>query len=93
MGLIKLFSSDSPEPNPQLSDFKIIRKQDVGDYQIVEVEYRGCTTFGGRKLLLMRKGKIGKTLDPHLLGNGHPVIARFEPTVEGWMMAFNAANK
>jgi hypothetical protein len=28
-----------------------------------------------------------KPLDPHLLGSTHPVMARFEPTEEGWELA------
>lgn len=89
MGLIKLFSDSTIPfpPNPQPNKFQVLKVEKYRNYQIVEVRYVGCTTFKGRKLLLMRKIEIGAVLDPHLLGNGHAVIARFEPTPEGWEMA------
>lgn len=94
MGMIKWISDAEKcpqSPNPQPNKFTILKKKNVGKYQIVEIKYEGCTTFGGRKLLLMKKEKIGSYLDPHLLGNNHPVIARFEPNENGWKMAMLAA--
>lgn len=95
MGIIKLFSdsTDFGPPNPDPNRFKVLRIEVCGQYQIVEVRYDGCTTFNGRKLLLMRLSEIGKSLDPHLLGNGHPVVARFEPTKIGWEMARRSAQQ
>jgi len=95
MGLIKLFSDsiDPAPPNPDPNQFKVLKIETHGQYQIVEVRYHGCTTFNGRKLLLMRLTEIGKTLDPHLLGDGHPVIARFEPNKIGWEMARRSAQQ
>ena len=90
---IKLFSDsiDPVPPNPQPSKFEVLKIEKHSEHQIVEVRYEGCTTFGGRKLLLMRVVEIKGALDPHLLGEGHPVIARFEPTPDGWEMARRVA--
>ena len=81
----------SPNPNPE--KFSIIKTEFVGNHAIREVYYIGCTTFNGRKLLLQRDKRFYNKLDPHLLGNNHPVIARFEPTEEGWMLARLCAEK
>lgn len=78
----------SPNTNPIL--YNIINQEIIGDYNIVEAQYIGCTTFGGKKLMLLKTNKHIESfhnLDPHLLGNGHLVIARFEPTVEGKRLA------
>lgn len=76
---------ESPNPNPSL--FSIIKREIIGDYSIVEVLYYGCTTFEGRKLMLLKTRTVPLPLDPHLLGNDHPVIARFEPNKDGWRLA------
>lgn len=85
-----------PNPNPLL--YSIIKVQKIGNkFEIAEVKYKGCTTFNGRKLLLLRRNiliekdghyyyKVEK-IDPHLLGEDHIVMARFEPTEEGWELA------
>ena len=78
----------SPDPNPH--EFEILKKEKAGKGMIVEVKYEGCTTFDGVKLLLLRSQvdfKYFRKLDPHILGNGHIVCARFEPTPQGWDMA------
>ena len=75
-----------PNPNPYI--FFVLNKEVIGDYSIVEARYTGCTTFNGSKLMLVKNDKrITTKLDPHLLGDGHPVIARFEPNENGWRMA------
>ena len=55
---------------------------------ILEVIYEGCKTYGGCKLMVLRGNDHlrRKTLDPHFL-EGHPVVARFAPTEEGWRLA------
>lgn len=75
-------------PNPNPYNFFVLNKEVIGDYSIVEARYTGCTTFNGSKLMLVKNDKpITTKLDPHLLGDGHPVIARFEPNENGWRMA------
>ena len=89
---INLFSfgnTQPPNPNPFLKS--TIKFEFIGDYSIMEVKYYGCTTFDGRKLLLIKGRKHISHLDPHLLGGGHPVIARFEPNETGWMLARECA--
>lgn len=84
---INLFSDYQDPPNPNPMKWKTISKEKIGDYIIQEVKYHGCTTFNGHKLVLMRKEPLFGELDPHLLGTHHYVMARFEPTEEGWALA------
>ena len=90
---------EAPNPNP--NNFFILSWATYGNYCVLKVKYDGCTTFNGKKLLLCKRPakemiekhtKSGifdtkESLDPHLLGGNHPVIARFEPTEEGWKLA------
>ena len=92
MGLNFVGCKDSTKkyqpPNPNPYEFFILNKEAIGNYIIIEAKYEGCTTFYGRKLMLLKNDKpIGTKLDPHLLGDGHSVIARFEPNENGWRMA------
>jgi len=101
MGAITLFSGGSsctcqtqcscppPEPpNPNPFKYTIVAQEDRNGHSILVVDYEGCTTFDGRKLLLTRGVyKDNGKLDPHFLGGGHPVLARFEPTEEGVRLA------
>lgn len=87
---IKLFSyspTNPQSPNPDPYSFRIIEEVVIGDYIVARVFYYGCTTFDGHKLMLLKSNKVPSPLDPHLLGNGHPVIARFEPNETGWKLA------
>jgi len=83
----------SQPPMPNSSSYSTVSRRHVGEYEIAEVQYYGCTTFGGRKLLLLRRHLYSnnkdmiKGLDPHLLGDDHIVMARFEPTEQGWELA------
>lgn len=75
-------------PNPDPYRFNIIQQEVVKGKSILLVKYDGCTTFGGHKLLLLkRKWKKDMKLDPHLLGNDHIVMARFEPNEQGLTLA------
>ena len=104
MGISLFSNSDYSPPNPNPLKYSVITKVFIGRLEIVEVSYSGCTTFNGRKLLLLRRHHVvlsqstngyGETcfpshviqLDPHLLGEDHIVMARFEPTDEGWRLA------
>lgn len=83
----------SPNPNPY--KFKVLKEERLEKGMILLINYEGCTTFGGDKLLLLRCKidlKYFGKIDPHLLGDGHIVCARFEPTEEGWNMARMAAH-
>ena len=82
-------------PNPNPFKFKVLKEEKLERGMILLVNYDGCTTFKGDKLLLLRCHidlKYFGKLDPHILGDGHIVCARFEPTPEGWSMARMAAN-
>lgn len=78
-------------PNPDPYNFKIKHATSVNGYTIALVNYPGCTTFGGDKLLLIRGDLPPRQghpkLDPHFLEGGHPVIARFLPNDEGFKLA------
>jgi hypothetical protein len=80
-------------PNPNPFKHKVINRLDIGDFSILLVKYEGCTTYGGYKLLLCRdyikNAGLDNNggLDPHILGKGHMVIARFAPTEDGLEMA------
>ena len=79
-------------PNPNPLRFHVQREEVVAGKSLLLVKYAGCTTFDGTKLLLLkRKWTQGETLDPHLLGGNHIVLARFEPTEQGWAMARQCA--
>lgn len=74
------------EPYPQL--FSVAKSETVNNNLILLVNYPNCTTFKGFKLLLLKGEKYDKMrLDPHLLGDNHPVVARFEPNEKGWELA------
>jgi len=98
---IKLFSNSQCErvtvpsndvaTNPNPYHFKVIDSLESCGLYLVEVEYHGCTTFNGRKLILTTIDvSRAPELDPHLLGNGHFVVARFEPNDRGRRMALAA---
>lgn len=79
-------------PNPNPIKFTILDEKVVNKKSILLVKYKGCTTFDGKKLLLLKiKWRGGNHLDPHLLGKNHIVIARFEPNEIGWKMAKQCA--
>ena len=91
MGMFKLFSdgcTKSPNPDPQ--DFKVLSTLTIhGDdvITVAEVYYPNCTTFEGKKILVMRGVtdkivKKFKSLDPHFVEDGG-IIARFPSTAEG----------
>ena len=77
-----------PEPDPK--NFRVLEEMVIGGRSILLVYYPGCTTFEGKKLLLLKfkwNSNSTEILDPHLLGGKHPVIARFEPNEQGWALA------
>jgi len=75
-------------PNPDPIKFKVLKETHCNNVSILLVKYEGCTTFKGKKLLLLNKLWKGDIeLDPHLLGDDHNVIARFEPNTQGFELA------
>lgn len=93
MGIGLKFSdsrSDAPmNGDPVPSKFCVLEEKIVKGNSILLVRYDGCTTFAGKKLLLLdgRWDHSKKLLDPHLLGEQHQVKARFEPNEQGWRFA------
>lgn len=80
--------------NPNPYNFKIVWASVVNGHTIMKVNYPNCTTYKGDKLLLLRgvHSTRMEKLDPHFFEGDHPVIARFEPTQEGNMLANACAN-
>ena len=89
---IGVSETNTNPPNPNPYRYVVFKTEFVGDLAIREIYYPGCTTFNGHKLLLMKDHYLPRQLDPHLLGNGHSVIARFEPNESGWEIARSCAN-
>lgn len=83
--------ASSPDPNPE--NFRIERVQAVGTYIAAVVHYPGCTTFEGKKVLVLCGIAADeltdiRLLDPHF-SEQSPVVARFKPDDEGWEDAMN----
>ncbi|KKN61020.1 hypothetical protein LCGC14_0526450 [marine sediment metagenome] len=80
------------KPNPDPTNFQILKTHWAGDYLAAEVFYPDCTNYEGRKILVYNSNKRkiykAKFLDPHFCEGDHiSPIARFEPTGFGWDMA------
>lgn len=83
-----------PTGNPDPKNFTIKRIVSAGKYSALEVNYPNCTNYEGNKILvvwgdenLMRRLN---RLDPHFSDSDESyweLIARFQPTEKGWMMA------
>ena len=97
MGLNRLSSGTSDiwkspvSPNPDPFLFKLLKYEMINGYLIILVHYRGCTTFEGKKILVLHELDVSELLqlyklDPHFIDSGH-LIARFIPTKWGWEMA------
>ena len=90
-------SKDSKLPNPNPKNFKIVKKERINKFLIVEINYPDCTNFEGNKILvykdievldLLSQGEL-VGLDPHFSDNQkyHSPIARFIPNQYGWELA------
>lgn len=86
--------------NPNPSDWKLIREQQVGAACVLEVSYPDCRNYEGRKIMIFRASGLGEImrrnsgkLDPHFSANQSYLspVARFEPTSGGWAMALECA--
>lgn len=90
-------TSDPQPPNPNPKNFKILavsvakRKRSIC---VVEVNYPGCTTFEGNKILVYEANLAAfshpSTLDPHFTESG-ALIARFPATDSGLIDALKYA--
>lgn len=77
--------------NPNPSNFKILEVFQFGNYFVSELKYPDCYNFEGSKILLTSFDPRNRsTLDPHF-EKGSGILARFEPSVEGWELAKKCA--
>ena len=81
-------------PNPNPSNFEIIRLESYDGWLVVEILYPNCTNYEGRKLMVFNCTKEDlynmRTIDSHFCDNSHmSPFARFEPTERGWAAALN----
>ena len=81
--------------NPNPRNCKIIECYQNAKYLLVKVNYPDCTNFEGDKILLYENCTIEQliaqgSIDPHFSNNKKYLspIARFEPTKEGFKMAW-----
>lgn len=84
---------NSTAPNPDPKNFKILKTFELGGFTVAEVQYPGCTTFGGRKVLVYTEDSMElqsvTSLDPHFLESGLSPIARFPGDAQGWQDAID----
>lgn len=78
-------------PNPDPSNYKIVKSRQIGEYLLMMINYPDCTNYEGNKILLFRGTELDRLLkqnaiDPHFCTNKkfQSPIARFEPTHFGW---------
>ena len=98
MGLRFGKSSDDnyqpPNPNPGI--FKIVSILQVNDYVVALINYPGCTTHNGNKVLVFKGTEQEilnrKVIDPHFLDGDESLLARFPATLNGYKMAIFFAN-
>ena len=83
-------------PNPY--NWKLIKHKEYKtmftQWLIIELEYPDTHNYEGKKILVFRDISLSellnqKFIDPHFLDNNKffSLIARFEPTSDGWHMA------
>lgn len=87
-------STQQATPNPDPTNFQIIRSVQFTDWLVVEILFPDCTNYEGRKILMYEDTSIEelieqKVVDPHFCDNQqfNSPVARFEPTNVGWAMA------
>ena len=77
-------------PNPDPSNYKILKIVERGDYLILKLKYHDCVNYEGDKVILLKDTLINivncQAIDPHFQKGG-TIVARFIPTDEGWSMA------
>lgn len=92
MGVIKLFGGHKGSPNtttdPNPSNFRIKKvKEFANQYWVSLINYPDAQNYEGNKILLTTWDPNSRSvIDPHFsVGGG--ILARFEPTDEGWELA------
>lgn len=84
MSIQKIAIGAKPDPYK----FTIVEREVVAGNTIIVARYEGCKTFDGLKMMLIRgEPTITETLDPHFLDEEYPVVARFQPNQQGWILA------
>jgi hypothetical protein len=86
--------------NPNPSNYRILRSEQVGSALVVEIKYPDCQNYEGHKILVFTNFSIEKLLaqkivDPHFFKSTAKLrapVARFEPTEQGWKYAKSFAN-
>ena len=82
------YPSLPPVSQPDPYNFKVLTSVSRNGNMLALVEYPDATNFEGRKILLIAnrvtlQGVV--KLDPHFLENNRiNIVARFQPTDEGW---------
>lgn len=83
-----------PPPNPDPSNWVLMKHKEIGRFLIVQIRYPACTTYEGVKILVYEDVSISellaqKKIDPHFSENEtyKSPIARFVPLAKGWEMA------
>lgn len=85
------YAVNDSAPNPNPSRFNIIKEHYENGYLVLEVLYKDCTNFEGRKFLLYKGFKSSEQLlkyndsklDPHFADTKGAPIGRFKPGKEG----------
>ncbi len=79
------------DPNP--ANFKVIDSFEANGHIVVLINYPNCNTFEGNKILVylnttLQQINEAKEIDPHFKSErGFSPFARFEPTLEGGIIA------
>ena len=81
--------------NPDPNNVKILESYQNNNYLLLKVKYPDCTNFEGMKILLFKNCTLEmllkqNSIDPHFSNNKKYLspVARFEPTKEGFKMAW-----
>ena len=81
-------------PNPKPDNFNINVIHTVGKFVVLDITYKDCTNFEGRKILVYEDVnfmtlKMSTNIDPHFSDNPNYIspVARFRPTNRGIAMA------
>lgn len=73
------------------ADLGLLKSKKVGTNWVSKINYPNCTNYEGNKILVTSFYPGHKSsLDPHFCPNSG-IIARFEPTDEGFENALNFA--
>lgn len=82
-------------PDPRPHNYILLRTTERNSWTIVELMYRDCKNYEGRKILVFNRSLEDvlkqKLIDPHFSENKNFISpkARFEPTAEGWAYAIS----